>query len=163
MPPLLLLILTLGAHATPMRSSRAPDCQPDSAQVAPFLSLLASAWSPASSQGGYDSSRAARWNTERLVTFFARSGTTFHDANDDNTWHLGIGELSQQLRSRRGAAYAMLLHLGYTYGLRESKLSFAADSSAVLVRLGHMYQITFVCESGGLRAAKVEYLQLEDK
>ena|SRR5207245_2759720 len=162
MPPLVLLILSLCAHATPMRSSRTPDCQLDSAQVALFLSLLASAWSPASSQGGYDPSRAARWNTGRLVTFFARSGTTFHDVNDDHTWHVGIGELGQQLRTRRGAAYAMLLHLGYTYELREANLSFAADSSPVVVRLGHLYQITFVCESG-LRAAKVEYLQVEDK
>jgi hypothetical protein len=97
------------------------------------------------------------------VTFFARSGTTFHDVNDDQTWHVSIRELSQQLRSRRGAAYAMLLHLGYTYGLRDSKLSFAADSSPVVVHLGHSYQITFVCESGGLRAVKVDYLQVEDK
>ncbi len=138
--------------------------QGDSARIATFLRLLASAWTLASAQGAYDPRRAGRWNAQKFDSLLARGGVTFYNVNGDSTWHLAADALRGELGRRRGAGFDMLLHLGYIYTQpypQYSRLSFTQDSSGVLVRIGGWFQLTFVREGGLLELAKVEYLERE--
>src|SRR5260370_37734024 len=138
--PALLLVSALAhlATAEALIPRQATVSKEDSTRIVGFLDLLSSARTPASSQGGYDPSRAGPWNTDKLAAFVAQSGITFHDVNGDTTWHLAPDSLRQQLRRRRGSGFDMLLHLGYVYGLRYpqySSLAFVQNSSGVVVRV----------------------------
>src|SRR5262245_23766779 len=158
---------TLPACAcSPASSGSATQTQSDSVSVKAFLSLLRSAWTPASSQGGYNPGRATRWDNDSVLSYFVQDGITFHDINGDTTWHLSAAALQDELTRRRGAAFDMLLHLGYIYSQpypQYSKLSFAQDAKQLVVQVAGWYQLTFVRRGVSWRVAKVEYLQLEDQ
>ena len=106
----------------------------DSARIMVFLDLIASAWTPASAQGAYDPRRAGQWDAQRFGSLLARGGVTFHNVNGDSTWYLTAQALRRELSGRRGAAFDMLLHLGYIYTQPYppySRLSFTQDPSGV--------------------------------
>ncbi len=165
--PLLLTVMTFHPiHVAAGNSlpAQATVSRADSDRVTGFLRVLASAWTPASAQGPYDPHRAGPWDTEKLLSFFARGGVTFHDINGDTTWHLTSPRLRGELGRRRGSAFDMLIHLGYIYTQpypQYSQLSFVKNPAGVVVRVGAWYEVTFVRERGILHVAKVDYTELE--
>jgi hypothetical protein len=169
--PLLPLLLSAsvvipGSAGRPASLADQAVARQDSVRVTAFLTLLASAWTPLAEEGGYDPRRARPWDVRKLAPFFAPSGVTFFDVNGDTTWHVDAQALRRELNQRRGAAFDMLLHLGYIYDLRRPEyaaLSFKHDHGRLVATVGTSawYRVTFVSDGGVLRVAKVEYLERE--
>jgi hypothetical protein len=153
-----LILAVLIAHTQPMAQMPSPLAfvpRQDSTQYWVFLDHLASVWTPAAMNSGYEPAAAQPFEVPVLVALVADSGLTFRDYQGP-PWHLSKTALSEELVSREGTGFDMLLHVGY---MRASPgygdLRIVAVAGGVLVHVGGWYDLLLVPDGQTYRVASV--------
>jgi len=115
-------------------------------------------------KGGFDPSKAPRWNTDRFMSFISDQGVVLTDVNDSSNRKVSPGQLRSELTSRKGEAFKTFAHLAHIYSIpykQYSEVSYQKTDHGAVLNLSYGYKLTFTIEAGKYRLTQCDFTASE--